>query len=110
MNVPLLATQVLRHTLNKPKGVCIITQPLSSIMNEKKENDVCRVAVLSMAGQLSGSSTDEEATLSCLVSELLEGEFPVLIGHPESFDTSLGRHILRELQRLERILLICIEI
>ena len=35
MNVPLLATLVLREKLNNPKGVGIITQPLSSIMNEK---------------------------------------------------------------------------
>ena len=78
-------------------------------MNEKKENDVCRVAVLSMSGQLSGSNVDEEATLSCLMSELLEGKFSALIGHPGSFDTNLGRQILRELQRLERIFLICID-
>ena len=109
MNVPLLATLVLRVRLNNPKGVCILTQPLTSIMNEKKQNDVCRVAVLSMSGQLSGSLEPEDATLSCLLDELLNGDFAVLIGHPESFNTSLGQKILRELQRRERIILVCID-
>ena len=110
MNVPLLATLVLREKLNNPKGVGIITQPLSSIMNEKKKNGICEAAVLSMSGELSTSSEDEENTgLSCDLHDLLNGEFPIILGHPESFDSKLGQHILRELQRLDRIILICID-
>ena len=109
MNVPLLATLVLRAQMNNPLGVGIITQPLSSIMNEKKENDICSIAVLSMTGQLTATEVSDDATLSCLLDDLLEGKFPVILGHPESFDTKLGQRILRELQRLGRILLLCID-
>ena len=41
MSIPLLATLVLRKKLGISKGVCIVTQPLSSIMNEKmKKNGI----------------------------------------------------------------------
>ena len=111
MNVPLLATLVLRERLGNPKGVCIVTQPLSSIMNEKVKNEICEAAVLSMSGELSTSISngDEEASLSCHLQDLLDGSYPVLFGHPESFDSKLGQHILRELQRLERLILVCID-
>ena len=111
MNVPLLATLVLREKLGIPKGVCIVTQPLSSIMKEKMKNDVCPAAVLSMGGGLTTSTDtdDEDASLSCNLDELLQGSFPVLFGHPESFDTKIGQHILKNLQKLDRLILICID-
>ena len=108
MTIPLLASLVLRRKLGIPKGVVIVTQPLSSIMNEKLKNDVCEAAVLSMAGDLT-TSEDDDASLSCNLQDLLKGKFPVLFGHPESFDSKLGQHILRELQKLDRLLCICID-
>ena len=109
-NIPLLATLVLRRKLKNEKGVGIITQPLSSIMNEKRNNMICKAAVLSMAGELTTSSDgDENTNLSCNLADLLNGVYPIIFGHPESFDSKLGQHILRELQRLDRILLICID-
>ena len=110
MDVPLLATLVLRERLGNNKGVAIVTQPLTSIMNQKIKNQICDVAVLSMSGELKGSSgRNEDADLSCEVSDLLEGKFPVLLGHPESFESPLGQSILRELQRLDRLVLVCID-
>ena len=111
MNVPLLSTLVLRKKLGIPKGVCIVTQPLSSIMNQKMKNDVCPAAVLSMDGGLAVSAGEDEdgASLSCNLQDLLNGSYPVLFGHPESFDSKLGQHILRQLQKLDRLILICID-
>ena len=110
MDVPLLATLVLREILGISKGVAIVTQPLTSIMNQKIKNQICDVAVLSMSGELKGSSgRNEDADLSCDVSDLLSGKFPVLLGHPESFESPLGQSILRELQRLDRLILVCID-
>ena len=72
MDVPLLSALVMRERLGNMKGVTIITQPLSSIMNQKMNNKICEVAVLSMTGQLRTSSgRDEDADLSCDVSDLL---------------------------------------
>ena len=111
MNIPLLATLVLRLKLNNSKGVCIVTQPLTSIMKEKRVNPICEAAVLSMSGDISTSSIDNEneATLSCDIARLLSGDYPVLFAHPESFDTKLGQFILRELQKRGMLLLICID-
>ena len=108
-DVPLLSILVLREKLNNDKGVAIITQPLTSIMNSKMVNRICDVAVLSMTGDLKTSCSEEDADLSCDVADLLDGRFPVLLGHPESFDSPLGQYILRELQRKERLLLVCID-
>ena len=105
MVIPLLATRVLRKRLNAPKGVAIITQPLSSIMKEKINNTVCSAAVLSMKGDLSCNSKsdiEEDAILSCELDLVLDGKIQVLFGHPESFDTKLGQYILRQLQKSGR--------
>ena len=104
MNIPLLATHVLREVFNIPKGISIITQPLSSIMNEKINNGICKSAVLTMRGELSTTS-EENSHLSCDLADLLNGEIDVLFGHPESFDSPLGRLILKELQKRDRIIL-----
>ena len=109
MDVPLLSVLVLREKLKNKRGVAIVTQPLTSIMNEKMANKICDVAVLSMSGNLRTKSGEENSDLSCNVDDLLEGRFPVLLGHPESFDTPLGQHILRELQRREMLLLVCVD-
>ena len=109
MNVPLLSILVLREKLQNKKGVAIVTQPLTSIMNEKMINKICDVAVLTMSGHLKTNSGEENPDLSCDIDDLLEGKFPVLLGHPESFDTPLGQNILRELQRRERLLLVCVD-
>ena len=109
MDVPLLSALVLREKLKNKRGVAIVTQPLTSIMNEKMVNKICDVAVLSMSGNLRTKSGEENSDLSCNVDDLLEGRFPVLLGHPESFDTPLGQHILRELQRREMLLLVCVD-
>ena len=113
MNVPLLSTLVLRKVLGIPRGVCIVTQPLSSIMHQKMINDVCPAAVLSMGGGLTVSTQageeDDGVKLSCNLDDLLHGSYPVLFGHPESFDSKLGQHILRQLQKLDRLILLCID-
>ena len=84
MNIPLLATLVLRLKVNNPKGVCIVTQPLTSIMKQKKVNPICEAAVLSMSGDISTSSldSDNEAILSCDLVRLFAGDYPVLFAHP----------------------------
>ena len=114
MSIPLLAILVLRKILNSERGVCIVTQPLTSIMNEKLNNKICPAAVLSMGGELKTSSgvaveAEEDAILSCNLDELLSGRFPVLFCHGESVDTPLGRHILKELQKRNMLLLICVD-
>ena len=108
MSIPLLATQVLRRLSGISKGICIVTQPLTRIMNEKLHNNICNAAVLSMRGHLS-TSEDEESSLSCDFNDLINGKYDVLFCHPESCSSPLGQKILRELQRREMIILICID-
>ena len=114
MSVPLVAVHVLRKVLGIPKGVCIVTQPLTNIMNEKLNNNICEAAVLSMAGELRTSNDDspidgKDANLSCQLGDLLDGRYPVLFSHPESFDSKMGQHILKELQKRGMLILVCID-
>jgi superfamily II DNA helicase RecQ len=112
MTVPLLAAQLARRTQRRPKGVTVITQPLTGLMLEQLSNPICPVAVLSMAGEVSisrGGELPEQARLSCSIEDLIDGKFPVIIGHPESFSTPLGQRILGELQRRDQILQIVID-
>ena len=53
-------------------------------------------AVLTMTGKLKHS--EDEAVLSSPEEEVLNGTFPVLIGHPESWGSDRGQVLLRELQ------------
>ena len=109
MNIPLWANLVLRKLKKTGNGVVIVIQPLSAIMNEKIKNNICDAAVLSMTGNLSTSDDEEAAQLSCSIEELLSGKYAALFGHPESFDSKLGMFILRELQKRDMILLLCLD-
>ena len=76
---------VLRKVQGEPKGVMVVVQPLSNLMNEKMRGSIGRVAVLSMGQELTvveeGEGRDR-AVLSCSIDELLSGSVSVLIGHP----------------------------
>ena len=111
-DVLLKGAMVLRKTSGDPLGVTLATQPLTALQQEKMDNPIAGVAVLSMAEELTvmGENEDgEKGILSCPVEDVLAGKYPVLLGHPESFDTPLGRRILQELQRLNRIQSIVID-
>ena len=79
MNVPLIGILGLRKVCKNNRGVVIVTQPLTAIMNEKLKNPLIKTAVLTMRGKLRKDESDE-AELSCLEEEVLEGKFPVIIG------------------------------
>ena len=73
----------LRKVFGNEKGVAVVTQPLTAIMNEKLKNPLVKTAVLSMRGKLKKEEgNEEEVELSCLEEEVLDGKFPVLIGRP----------------------------
>ena len=111
-DVALKGARVLRKTSGDPLGITVVTQPLTALQQEKMDNPIAGVAVLSMTEELTmmGETEDgEKAILSCSLENLLAGKFEILLGHPESFDTPLGRTILLELQRLNRIQMIVID-
>ena len=58
-----LATLLLRKVMKIESGVSVGTQPLSIIMEEKMR----------------------EAVLSRAIDSILQGDCPILIGHPESW-------------------------
>ena len=109
MNVALLATLVLRQVLDIPNGITIVTLPLSSIMVDKLVNDICDAAVMSMSGDMTTNSEDNDAILSVSIEDLLSGKYPVLFTHPEGLDTKLGQYLLRQLQKNGMLICICLD-
>ena len=78
---------MLRKILGVENGVSVGTQPLSILMEEKMNDKLVPTAVLSMQGQLKRVSMEEEGSfsLSSPEEEVLQGLYPVLLGHPESW-------------------------
>ena len=105
MTVPLLTSLVIRKTKNKPLAVTVITQPLTGLMLEQLKNPVCPVAILSMTGELSTA----DGKLSCDFEDAVGGKYSVVLGHPESFATPLGRRLLTALQRNSNLVLTVID-
>ena len=85
MNIISFGILGLREVTGNPKGIAIVTQPLSAIMNEKMKNKDVKTAVLSMTGKLKNEEGQDDAELDCIENDVLEGVYPVVIGHPETF-------------------------
>ena len=106
MLVVLLGTLLMRKVLRVKGGVSVGTQPLSIIMEEKLKDKTVPTAVITMSGDIKRNVEDTgEASLSSPEEELLQGNFPCIIGHPESWSSETGQGLLRNLQKRKMILL-----
>jgi superfamily II DNA helicase RecQ len=110
MNVISLGIIGLRQVFGNMKGVAIVTQPLSAIMNEKLKNKDVKTAVLTMTGKLKNDEGQDDAELDQLEADVLEGVYPVVIGHPESWSSRKGQQLLMEMRKRDMILLIGTEL
>ena len=67
MNIVLIGILCLRKMMKDDKGIAVVTQPLTSIMENKLKSEIANVAVLSMRGSLKSKRDEEkEVELSCL--------------------------------------------
>ena len=106
MLVVLLGTLLMRKVLRVKGGVSVGTQPLSIIMEDKLKDKTVPTAVITMSGDIKQNVEDTgEASLSSPEEELLQGNFPCIIGHPESWSSETGQGLLRNLQKRKMILL-----
>jgi hypothetical protein len=86
----------MRKIFKIETGVAVGTQPLSMIMEEKLKSPVVPTAVVTMQGQIKQNLDDKgEAQLSSPTDDVLNGEFPLLIGHPESWSNQVGQERTR---------------
>ena len=100
-----LGILLLRKIFGVTNGVAVGTQPLSLIMEEKVRSTVVPTAVVTMQGQIKQHLDERgEAQLSSPKEDLLQGKFPLLIGHPESWSNPVGQELLRNLQEKGMVL------
>ena len=96
----------MRKVLRKETGVSTGTQPLSVIMEEKMCDKTFPTAVVTMSGQVKQSLDDiGDAVLSSPIDKILHGDFPILIGHPESWSNPVGQNLLRNLKKNGQVVL-----
>ena len=95
----------MRKVLGNMNGVSVGTQPLSIIMEEKLTNKMVPTAVITMSGEVKQSLDTGEASLSSPEDQLLQGSFPCIIGHPESWSSQVGQTLLRNFQKRGMVLL-----
>ena len=100
-----LGILLLRKVFGNETGVAVGTQPLSSIMEEKVRSEIVPTAVVTMKGNIK-QNLDENfnAQLSSPKDNLLKGDFPLLLGHPESWSNHIGQELLRGLQQKDMVL------
>ena len=101
-----LATLLMRKIFGIKTGVAVSTQPLTVIMEEQLSSPVVKTAVVTMKGQVKQNLDEtDEARVSSPIDDILRGEVPLLIGHPESWTNKIGLDLLRNLQQREMVLL-----
>ena len=106
ISVVQLGTLLMRKVLRKETGVSTGTQPLSVIMEEKMCDKTFPTAVVTMSGQVKQSLDDiGDAVLSSPIDKILHGDFPILIGHPESWSNPVGQNLLRNLKKNGQVVL-----
>ena len=102
-------TLVLRKVFEKPKGVGLVNQPLSALMEEKLKNPVIKTGLITMKGDLKISDNSEEAVLTEPEEHFLTGDIGLILGHPESWITNTAKNIIEALRREELIIFSCVD-
>ena len=83
------------------KSIVIASVPLTSIILQQLGNAYCKVALLTVEGELKGLKNGEVQSL--VADEVLSGDFFILFVHPESLSSEKG-HILLKRMKVERLL------
>ena len=98
--VVLLGSLLMSKVFGTSEGVSVGTQPLSLIMEDKINNGVVPTAVITMSGQIKNEMENTgEASLSTPEQSILQGLYPCVIGHPESWANSVGQKLLKNLNQ-----------
>lgn len=108
MIVVFLAILVLQKIHSVP-GVGVGSQPLNSIMQEKLKQPYIPTGIISMKGDLQPSSSigseKEDVILTNSLEDFKSGKIKCILGHAESWLSSVGEEILESLQEDGKILL-----
>ena len=100
--VPQLAIKMMRKS--RPGGKVILTQPLDGLLMQSLRSSSCKTVMLSMGGEIKDGERD--GTLSHGLDFILSDECEVIVGHPESFGTPMGKFVMAELEKRGLISLI----
>ena len=90
---------VLQQVLGIDKGVGLGTLPISALMEEKVKDSIVKTGLITMSGDIKASSEESDAVLSDPIAQFKNGDITVLLGHPESWQTSTALGIMDSLSK-----------
>jgi superfamily II DNA helicase RecQ len=89
------------HLIRKhnPKGLLLLSLPVNEVMKEKNRDTMMKSVFVDMAGHAvadEGEAADGEFSVG--LDEILTGEYPVIIGHAESWESKAGKKLVKKLR------------
>ena len=102
------AVDIMRAITGVNDGVAIGFLPLTCIMEEARRASSGEVAFLTMKGDI---RCEEQSTvrMSDNIDNLVSGKYKLILGHPESFDSTEGKNLLEKLQIEKKIVLVFVD-
>ena len=92
-----------------PHKILLLCLPVNSILEEKSKKPRIKTAYVSMSGAIHGdgeTADDGKGAVEIsddFLEEILRGDFPIVMGHAESWLSSVGRMIIKELRKKDMI-------
>ena len=92
-----------------PNKILLLSLPVNSILEEKAKHPRVKTAYITMSGAVhtDGETADDGSGDIVISDELLQGvlngEFPIVAGHAESWLSSVGRMIIKEARKKDMI-------
>jgi superfamily II DNA helicase RecQ len=82
-----------------PKAVLLLSLPVNEVMKEKNRDPLMKSVFVDMAGRAVAEGDETgDGEFSVDVDEILTGEYPVIIGHAESWESKAGKKLVKKLR------------
>ena len=102
-----VAIDVIRQ--ENPDKILLLCLPVNSILEEKAKKPRIKTAYVSMSGAIHGdgeTADDGKGAVEIsddFLQEILRGDYPIVMGHAESWLSDVGRMIIKELRKKNMI-------
>ena len=102
-----VAIDIIRQ--KNPTKILLLCLPVNSILEEKAKKPLIKTAYVTMSGAIHGDGETADDGSGAVevgedfLQEILRGDYPIVMGHAESWLSSVGRMIIKELRKKQMI-------